>query len=78
MSVNGTDPRGKPAVQLEALFSSRTPAPMTLSIERDGIVKKFSFRLRQATTILQANQHQLLYGKVLPAGVTAEYFSCFQ
>ena len=48
LSVNGVDPRGKSRAELEQLFSSPTPATMTLVIDRDGQTKTFALKLAKA------------------------------
>jgi C-terminal processing protease CtpA/Prc len=77
-SVNGADPRNKSVAELEALLSSQKDAPMTLTIDRDGLTKTFSFQLEQATTVLRDNQNQLAKGQPIPLGIPEEYLSCFE
>jgi C-terminal processing protease CtpA/Prc len=76
--VDGADPRNKSVAELEALLSSQKAAPMTLTIDRDGMTKTFSFQLEQATTVLRNNQHQLVKGRPIPLGISEEYLSCFK
>ena len=69
VAVNGVDPRNKSVAELEALFSSQKLASMTLTIDRDGVTKTFSFQLEQGTVVMRNNQHQLAKGNVIPLGV---------
>jgi C-terminal processing protease CtpA/Prc len=70
-SVNGSDPRNKSVVELEWLFTSQKPVPMTLSIDRDGVAKTFSFQLEKAAEVMSDNQLQLFKGILIPLGVPA-------
>jgi len=78
VSVNGVDPRNKSVAELEALFSGQKLASMTLTIDRDGVTKTFSFQPEQATVVMRNNQHQLAKGNLIPLGVPKEYWSCFE
>jgi len=60
VSVNGVDPRNKSVAELEALFSGQKLASMTLTIDRDGVTKTFSFQPEQATVVMRNNQHNSL------------------
>lgn len=76
--VNGADPRNKTVAELEPLLSSQKAVPMTLTIDRDGVTKTFSFQLEQAATVLHDNQLQLVKGRPIPLGISEEYLSCFE
>ena len=49
VSVNGQDPSGKSARELEVLFTSSGPVTMHLRVERLGIEKPLTFQLARAT-----------------------------
>lgn len=68
VAVNGIDPRNKSVAELESLFSSPRPARMTLSVERAGVPKTFSFQLAQAAKVLRQNQWQMIKGEANPPG----------
>ena len=76
--VNGVDPQNKSVAELEALFSSRKAALMTVTIDRDGVTKTFSFQLEQAANVLRDNQLQLVKSQPIPLGIPEEYLSCFE
>ena len=78
ISVNGADPRNKSVAELEALLSSQKGAAMTLTIDRDGVTKTFSFQLEQAARVLRDNQLQLAKGQPIPLGIPEEHLSCFE
>ena len=51
---------------------------MTLTIDRDGVTKTFSFQLEQAARVLRDNQLQLAKGQPIPLGIPEEQLSCFE
>jgi hypothetical protein len=77
ISVNGQDPRGKSAKELEGLFSSSRRSAMQLRIERAGIQKSFTFPLVRAADVLKANHWRIADGKMVPDWVPDELISCF-
>lgn len=77
LTVNGVDPRKKSLAELESLFSSQTPAKMTLQIERAGTQKTFTFPLALASSVLRDNNWQIISGHKVPLWVPASYVSCF-
>jgi hypothetical protein len=78
VSVNGVNPRGKSAAELEQLFSSPTPATMTLVIDRDGQTKTFTFQLAKASDVAAANHKRLYKGRMIPSVIPAPYLHCFE
>lgn len=78
VSVNGVNPRGKSLAKLEELFSSPTPATMTLVIDRDGETKTFQIPLAKALDVAAANHKRLYKGRMIPAVVPAPYLHCFE
>ena len=78
VSVNGVNPRGKSIAELERLFSSPNPATMTLVIDRDGAIKKFTFDLAKASDVAQANHKQMYHGRMIPAAIPPAYLHCFE
>jgi C-terminal processing protease CtpA/Prc len=78
IAVNGVDPRSKSVAELEFLLSSPKPATMTLTIERAGIRKTFSFELAQAATVLRDNRWQVKNGKLVPLWAPEKYLPCFE
>src|SRR5579872_1255909 len=77
VSVNGISPRGKSIADLERLFSSLKPATMTLVIDRDGAIKKFTFDLAKASDVARANHKRMYKGTWIPAATTPAYLHCF-
>jgi C-terminal processing protease CtpA/Prc len=78
LSVNGVDPRGKSLPELERLFSSPLPARMTLSIDRFGVQKQFTFQLARASDVLKASGWKMFEGEKVPLWIPAEYARCFK
>lgn len=78
LTVNGVDPRKKSLAELEALFSSQTPAKMTLQIERVRTQKTFTLTLDLASSVLRDNNWQIVDGHMVPLWVPTPYVSCFQ
>ena len=78
VSVNGVSPRGKSLTELEQLFSSPTPATMTLVIDRDGQTKKFTFQLAKALEVAAANHKRIYKGKMIPSAIPIPYLHCFE
>jgi PDZ domain len=76
--VNGVSPRGKSLAELEELFSSSTPATMTLVIDRDGQMKKFMFKLAKASDVAAANHKRMYKGRMIPSAIPAAYLHCFE
>lgn len=77
VSVNGQDPSGKSARDLEILFTSSGPSTMQLNIERAGIRKSFTFSLARAADVLNANHWRMAEGKMVPDWLPDEFVSCF-
>lgn len=78
ISVNSVNPRGKSLVELEHLFSSPTPATMTLVIDRDGQTKTFTFQLAKASDVAAANHKRMYKGRMIPSAIPAPYLHCFE
>lgn len=78
VSVNGVNPRGQSLSKLEELFSSPTPATMTLVIDRDGERKTFQIQLAKASDVAAANHKRLYKGRMIPSVVPALYLHCFE
>jgi C-terminal processing protease CtpA/Prc len=78
VSVNGVNPRAKSLAELEQLFSSPTPATMTLVIDRDGETKAFKFQLAKASDVAAANHKRLYKGRMIPSVIPAPYLHCFE
>ena len=78
VSVNGVNPRAKSLAELEQLFSSPTPATMTLVIDRDGETKTFKFQLAKASDVAAANHKRLYKGRMIPSVIPAHYLHCFE
>jgi C-terminal processing protease CtpA/Prc len=77
VSVNGVNPRAKSLAELEQLFSSPTPATMTLVIDREGETKTFKFQLAKASDVAAANHKRLYKGRMIPSVIPAPYLHCF-
>ena len=77
VAVNGVDPRGKTAAELEKLFSSDKPDRMTLKIDRSGVAKTYVFDMEQAAKVLRDNGSRLVHNVPMPIGVPEKYLSCF-
>lgn len=78
LAVNSIDPRKKTLAELESLFSSKTPAKMTLQIERAGAQKTFTFPLALASRVLHDNNWQIVDGHMVPLWIPPSYVSCFE
>ena len=78
LGIDGIDPRNKSAAELERLLTSSRPRRMTLTVDRAGFNKTFSFDLAQAATVLRDNQLQMLKGQPIPLGIPQQYLSCFE
>lgn len=78
VSVNGVSPRGKSLTELEHLFSTTTPATMTLVIDRDGQTKTFTFQLARASEVGAANHKRMYKGKMIPSAIPMPYLHCFE
>lgn len=78
VSVNGISPHGKSLTALEQLFSSTTPATMTLVIDRDGETKTFKFQLAKASDVAAANHKRMYKGRIIPSIVPMSYLHCFE
>jgi membrane-associated protease RseP (regulator of RpoE activity) len=63
VSVNGVSPRGKSLTELEQLFSSPTPATMTLVVDRDGTAMTFTFQLAKASEVAEENHKRMYKGR---------------
>jgi PDZ domain len=77
VSVNGVDPRGKSMAELEKLFSSETPADMTLIVDRDGIRKTFNFPLQKASEVAALNSRKRFEGRMIPSVIPEAYLHCY-
>ena len=77
VSVNGVSPRGKSLTELEQLFSSPTPARMTLVIDRDGQTQTFTFQLAKASDVAAANHKRMYKGRMIPSVIPMSYLHCF-
>jgi membrane-associated protease RseP (regulator of RpoE activity) len=78
ISVNGVSPRRKSLTELEQLFSSPTPATMTLVIDRDGETKMFKFQLAKASDVAAANHKRMYEGRMIPSVIPTPYLHCFE
>ena len=76
-TINGVDPRGKSAAEIESMLSGTKPAPMTLTIKRGEGPKTFSFALDRAATVLIENQKKVVNGKIVPFWLPEKYLSCW-
>jgi hypothetical protein len=63
---------------MESLLSSSTPKPMTLSIERAGVRRTFSFDIERADDVLRDNHFRVADGKIVPSWVPENYLLCFE
>jgi len=77
LAVNGKDPKGLSAADLEKLLSSTVPGKMRLHVRRLDAERDFEFPLWKAADVLKVNQKQLVNGQVLPAGIAAKDQHCF-
>ncbi len=76
-SVNGHSPIGKSVAELEALLSSRKPKTMTIIVNRDDVIKTFSFDLIKAADLMRENKKRFYRGKIIPSVVPDAYLHCF-
>jgi len=77
LSVNGKDPKGISAAELEKLFSSAAPGKMRLHVRRLDAERDFEFPLWKAADVLKVNQKQMVKGQVVPAGIAEKDQHCF-
>ena len=77
VSVNGVSPFGKTMAELERLFSSPTPAAMTLVIDRDGVRNTFTFPLEKASDVAAENHKRTYEGRMIPSVITEAYMQCW-
>ena len=77
LAVNGKEPKGLSAEELEKLFTSATAAKMRLRVRRLDQEREFEFPLWKAADVLKVNQKQLVQGQVLPAGIAEKDQHCF-
>jgi C-terminal processing protease CtpA/Prc len=78
VSVNGINPRGKSMAELERLFSSPTPATMTLVTDRDGAINTFTFELAKASDVAATNHKRMYEGKMIPSVGPPAYLHCWE
>jgi membrane-associated protease RseP (regulator of RpoE activity) len=78
VSVNGVSPHAKSPSELEQLFSSPTPATMTLVIDRDGDTRMFKFQLAKAADVAAANHKRMYEGRMIPSVIPPPYLHCFE
>ena len=77
LSVNGFDPIGESAPELERLLSSTRPVSVTLAVDRDGEKKVFTFELVRASEIASMNYKRLYEGHMIPSTIPAAFLHCF-
>lgn len=77
LAVNGVDPRRKSVSDLERVFSSAQPAPMSLKVEREGVAKVYEFELEEAAQVLRYNGSQIYRGSPLPVGNSRKVLAVF-
>jgi hypothetical protein len=77
VSVNGVNPNGKSIDELEQLFSSPTPAKMTLVINRDGDIKTLSFELAKASDVAALNGKRKYQGRMIPSVIPETDLRCW-
>ena len=78
LAVNGVNPRGKSAGEIESMLSTTKPASVTLTIARGEGPRTFSFALEQAATVLRENQKQVVNGKRVPLWLPEKYLPCYE
>jgi C-terminal processing protease CtpA/Prc len=76
LAVNGVDPRGKPELALEQLFSSERPETMRLKIARPASTRTLEFPLARTADLLEANGLRLANGQLAPIGMSEEDVRC--
>lgn len=77
VSVNDVNPTGRSLAALEKLFSSRSATDMRLAIDRDGVLRAFSFRLEKASDVAAENHKRRYKGKMIPSVIPDKYLHCF-
>lgn len=78
VAINGVDPRGKSAAELESALSSQKPASVELNIARGGRPFTASFALEKASDVLGENDKKIVNGKIVPRWLSDEYSRCWQ
>ncbi len=78
VSVDGVNPLGKSVSELETLLSSPTPKAMALVVNRDGVIKTFTFDLIKAADLMRQNKKRFYEGKIIPSVIPDAYLRCFE
>jgi predicted metalloprotease with PDZ domain len=78
VAINGVDPHGKSAVEIEAMLTSTRPSPVTMIVTRGATRKAAAFVLEQASAILTENQKKVVNGKIVPLWLPDEYLPCWR
>lgn len=72
LSIDGVDPQGKPAAELEDLLSSSAPKTVRLEIDRLGQRMKIELKLQRTSELMKENQRRLVDGVLVPYGLADE------
>jgi membrane-associated protease RseP (regulator of RpoE activity) len=76
VAVNGIRLEGKNSQEVEALFLSKGPTTMQLTLDRLGSRMSLRFQLEQASEVLKENQLRLANGKLVPDNISDRALRC--
>src|SRR5438270_6420019 len=77
LTVNGKDPKGLSAAELEKLFTSATPGKMRLRVRRLDEERDFEFPLWKVSEVMRINQWKRVQGTLVPANLAEQDVHCF-
>ena len=77
LSVNGVNPRGKTATELEVIFTGSRRQEMRLVVNRLGTVRTIVFQLQKVADLLKRNQLRLVNSTLVPAELAEEDMKWF-
>ncbi len=75
--MNGKDPKGLSAAELEKVFTSTAPGKMKLHVRRLDEEKDFEFPLWKVSEVMRINQWRRAQGTLVPAGLAEKDLHCF-
>ena len=80
LSIDGVDPQGKTAPEIESMLSGPAPRVIRLTIRRPGAIepeRKFEFELQKTDDLLMQNHKRIVEGRLMPDWVTEDELHWF-
>ena len=77
LEVNGINPAGKTAGELEGMFSKTSPGHLDLRIDRAGRTKFIEFELERVSEIVKRMHVRIVNGVLIPVELADEDIPCF-